>query len=189
MYFFIVQFSNNFDYSLQDTYTKHAKCLHQTGGGVGQDENEDTSTTELDFYIAPEGPNHTTSSEAHNIWNQIVGEFKFFPCLHHILSTQSNVTLLAVTTGVTPHGHQTILLQQPDNLNTIPDELIDSVLCNLPPTTLHSLSSNAQLTTPPLQSMLSASQVTALASIFQGPRKRGFDEMIGDVFQQHVTTS
>ncbi|ESK91298.1 hypothetical protein Moror_2829 [Moniliophthora roreri MCA 2997] len=166
------------------TYQKHATCLRQTGKGVCQDDNDNqkSNTTSLDFYIP---------SEAENIWKEIVKDLKFFPYLYCI----------------TPHGHQTILLQQPDN--TIPDELIDPVLHNQPspapegqtsPSALlatpvewtpsaGSLSSASEMATPLPQSMLSASQMAALASISRLPKKQGLDELLGDIYQQHVSTS
>uniref|UniRef100_A0A0W0FSZ1 Uncharacterized protein n=1 Tax=Moniliophthora roreri TaxID=221103 RepID=A0A0W0FSZ1_MONRR len=194
---------------LHGTYQKHATCLRQTGKGVHQDDNDnqESNTISLDFYIPPEGPDHDTPPEAENIWKEIVKDFKFFPHLHHILSTRANITPPAVTTGITPYGRQTILLQQPDN--TIPDELIDPVLHNQPPPapegqtspsallatpvewtpSAGSLSSASEMATPPPQSMLSASQMAALASISRLPKKRELDELLGDIYQQHVSTS
>ncbi|ESK86732.1 hypothetical protein Moror_15203 [Moniliophthora roreri MCA 2997] len=114
-------------FNLQGTcYKEHATHLHQTGEGVEHEATTDTNVISLQFYIPPEGPDHNTPVEAKNIWNQIVGNFKFFPHLHHILSTQANITPPTVTTGVTPNGCETIWLQC--HGNSIPDELIDPIL-------------------------------------------------------------
>ncbi|KAG1749293.1 hypothetical protein EDB19DRAFT_1904807 [Suillus lakei] len=42
------------------------------------------------------------------IWDEIVEQFKFFPILHQILSSRLNVTPIAITTGIGPHGRKTI---------------------------------------------------------------------------------
>ncbi|EEB92543.1 hypothetical protein MPER_08930 [Moniliophthora perniciosa FA553] len=54
---------------LRGTYQKHAARLRQTGEGVHQDDsdNQESGTTSLNFYIAPEGPDHDTPPEAENI--------------------------------------------------------------------------------------------------------------------------
>jgi hypothetical protein len=46
---------------------------------------------------------------------QIVEDFEFFPALHAIMATRPNVTPICVTTGVGPHGSETLLIQEPSD--------------------------------------------------------------------------
>ncbi|ESK83033.1 hypothetical protein Moror_11735 [Moniliophthora roreri MCA 2997] len=41
----------------------------------------------------------------------------------------------------------------------------------------------------PPQSLLSASQIAALASIPKAPKKHGLDNLLGKIYLQHVSTS
>ncbi|KAF9232460.1 hypothetical protein BU15DRAFT_81226 [Melanogaster broomeanus] len=65
----------------------------------------------FDCYIPVSGPDVTTTTEAQSIWDEIVEAFPFFPALHRIFSTRPNVTPIAITTGVGPHGKKTVHFQ------------------------------------------------------------------------------
>ncbi|KIN97342.1 hypothetical protein M404DRAFT_78630, partial [Pisolithus tinctorius Marx 270] len=91
--------------------TCHALKLHTTGNGVREDNDGSDSEEYCNFYIGADGPNDSTSEEAKNIWDQITREFPLFPELHRIFVAHSNVTPIAVTTGVGPHGKKTLHLQ------------------------------------------------------------------------------
>ncbi|KAG2059111.1 hypothetical protein BDR06DRAFT_875116, partial [Suillus hirtellus] len=47
--------------------------------------------------------------------DEIVQKFLFFPILHCILSSHPNITPIAITTGVGPHGKKTLHYQAPSN--------------------------------------------------------------------------
>jgi len=47
--------------------------------------------------------------------DQIVSEFPLFPRLHALFSTRNNIVPPGVTSGLTPHGRQTIMYQPPPN--------------------------------------------------------------------------
>ncbi|KAL4062916.1 hypothetical protein J3A83DRAFT_4380489 [Scleroderma citrinum] len=99
---------------LTKTYKHHAVKLHTTRSGVRADANGSDSDEFCDFYIGADGPTEWTSEEAKNIWDQITKEFPFFPELHRIFVAHPNVTPIAVTTGVGPHGKKTLHLQPLD---------------------------------------------------------------------------
>ncbi|KAJ6614601.1 hypothetical protein B0H10DRAFT_1711934, partial [Mycena sp. CBHHK59/15] len=70
---------------LQSHYKTQAKKLQQTSRGIGVEAVEEEEGKEyMAFYIPPTGPDCTTVPEAVNIWEQIQGEFEFFPLLHQI---------------------------------------------------------------------------------------------------------
>ncbi|KIK38827.1 hypothetical protein CY34DRAFT_38552, partial [Suillus luteus UH-Slu-Lm8-n1] len=47
--------------------------------------------------------------------DEIVQEFLFFLILHRILSSHPNITLIAVTIDVGPHGKETLHYQAPSD--------------------------------------------------------------------------
>jgi hypothetical protein len=50
-------------------YQKHVKRLQVTGGGIDDDESEnDTPDQFMEFYIAADGPDDSTSDHAKNLW-------------------------------------------------------------------------------------------------------------------------
>ena len=118
--------------SLTKTYKHHAVKLRTTGNGVREErDNDGPSDSEeyCDFYIGADGPDENTSDGAKNIWgmwchcehlvtnfcvDQIIREFPFFPELHRIFVARPNVTPIAVTTGVGPHGKKTLHMQPID---------------------------------------------------------------------------
>ena len=117
--------------SLTKTYKRHAVKLRTTGNGVREEGDNDGSDSEeyCNFYIGADGPDENTSDEAKNIWgmwchcehlitnfcaDQIIREFPFFPELHTIFVARPNVTPIAVTTGVGPHGKKTLHMQPID---------------------------------------------------------------------------
>ncbi|KAJ7113609.1 hypothetical protein C8R44DRAFT_881892 [Mycena epipterygia] len=118
---------------LQTKYKAQAKCLQQTGGGIGMETFRGEDGNEyMAFYIPSTGPDCTTTPEAVNIWAQIEQEFPFFPRLHQIFATRPNVTPIAITTGVGPRGPSTLYVQPPDEsftpaqvaqINTLQDAL------------------------------------------------------------------
>ncbi|KIM50421.1 hypothetical protein SCLCIDRAFT_1225355, partial [Scleroderma citrinum Foug A] len=101
--------------TLTKTYKRHAVKLRTTGTGVKEDgDNGSDSEEYCDFYIGVDGPDENTTDEAKNIWDQILKEFPFFSELHRIFVARPNVTPIAVTTGVGPHGKKTLHLQPLD---------------------------------------------------------------------------
>ncbi|KAG1728874.1 uncharacterized protein EDB91DRAFT_1060292 [Suillus paluster] len=94
----------------------HARRLRKTGEGIQSDVNSNVSDNEFfECYVPADGPNTTTTPKAQCIWDEIVEQFKFFPVLHQILSSCPNVTLIAITTGVGPHGRKTVHYQPPSD--------------------------------------------------------------------------
>ncbi|ESK91223.1 hypothetical protein Moror_2902 [Moniliophthora roreri MCA 2997] len=176
---------------LHSTYKEHATCLHQTGEGVEHEETTtDTNDVSLQFYILPEGPDHNTPVEAKNIWNQIVGNFKFFPRLHHILSTWANITPPTVTTGpqaapIPSPAPPATPQPQGASLTSMPTPTPPSV----GQTSSTSLSSTLQSGTLSQSSGLSNSQIASLAAVPRIPKKHGFDELLGDIYQKHIATA
>ncbi|KAI5985954.1 hypothetical protein EDD15DRAFT_2200333 [Pisolithus albus] len=61
------------------------------------------------------GPDEMTTEKARSIWDEIVQECPFFPILHCIFSSRPNITPIAVTTGVGPHGRKTVHFQPPSD--------------------------------------------------------------------------
>uniref|UniRef100_A0A0W0GE61 Uncharacterized protein n=1 Tax=Moniliophthora roreri TaxID=221103 RepID=A0A0W0GE61_MONRR len=176
---------------LHSTYKEHAtrNMLH-------------TSIRLEKFYIPPEGPDHNTPVEAKNIWNQIVGNFKFFPHLHHILSTQANITPPTVTTAslmnlLTLFFETSLRLPQYLLLHLLP--LLNPKMHFLLPCQLQHLlllvkhllhhyhqPCSLELS---LSSGLSNSQIASLAAVPYIPKKHGFDELLGDIYQKHIATA
>ncbi|KIK74053.1 hypothetical protein PAXRUDRAFT_20262 [Paxillus rubicundulus Ve08.2h10] len=106
-------------YSLLKKYKSHASRLRTTGKGVkssnGAEDDESQTDEYFDCYIPASGPDVTTTTEAQSIWDEIVEAFPFFPALHHIFSARPNVTPIAITTGVGPHGKKTVHFQAPSD--------------------------------------------------------------------------
>ncbi|KAI6043761.1 hypothetical protein EDC04DRAFT_3138362 [Pisolithus marmoratus] len=103
---------------LTKLYQKFAKRLRTTGEGVRSDDGEgsDESDNEyFDCYVPASGPDETTTERARSIWDEIVQECPFFPMLHRIFSSRPNITPIAVTTGVGPHGKKTVHFQLPSD--------------------------------------------------------------------------
>ncbi|KAF8802707.1 hypothetical protein BYT27DRAFT_7215209 [Phlegmacium glaucopus] len=118
---------------LKKMYHKHAARLCETGGGVDQNDSQSENHEEtLAYYIPGSGPNNSTLAQAVNLWRQIGREFIFFPTLHRIFATQPNVTPIAITMALGPHGQKTIWFQPPNNTQ-IHGFLLKMQLCNLGP--------------------------------------------------------
>ena len=68
-----------------------------------------------------------------HILDKITKDFPFFPELHRLFSTRPNITPIAVTTGVGPHGHRIIHYQAPDEVGELvrPEPVIDPQLLAL----------------------------------------------------------
>ncbi|KAG1735302.1 uncharacterized protein EDB91DRAFT_1250517 [Suillus paluster] len=84
-----------------------------TGEGLRQeqDHNGNDPNKFCRFYIGADGPDTNSSEEAKNLWDQIKNDFPFFPDLHHIFAARPNITPIAITTGVGPHGKKTLHMQ------------------------------------------------------------------------------
>ncbi|KAJ7124037.1 hypothetical protein C8R46DRAFT_971700 [Mycena filopes] len=117
--------------ALVDLYKEHAKRLQVTGGGLRKNE-ESIGETEADAtavhqylacYISPQGPDHDTTGEARNLWDQIVEDFEYFPALHKFLAARSNIVPPVIATGVGPKGRQVIHLQAPTAHDTNDDNI------------------------------------------------------------------
>jgi hypothetical protein len=48
---------------------------------------------------------------------QITAEFEFFPRMHAMLASRPNVNPPAITTGVGPHGRNTVFIQPPEGVS------------------------------------------------------------------------
>ncbi|KAG1881285.1 hypothetical protein F4604DRAFT_1922298 [Suillus subluteus] len=98
-------------------YRQHGKRLRTTGKGVhGSDVEDNPSENEFfDCYVPAGGPDSMTTTKTKSIWDEIVAKFPFFPVLHQILSSRPNITPIAVTTGVGPHGKKTLHFQPPSD--------------------------------------------------------------------------
>ncbi|KIK92198.1 hypothetical protein PAXRUDRAFT_147829, partial [Paxillus rubicundulus Ve08.2h10] len=106
-------------YSLLKKYKSHASQLWMTGKGVksfnGAEDDGSQADKYFNCYIPALGPDVTTTTEAQSIWDKIVEAFPFFPALHCIFSARPNVTPIAITTGVGPHGKKTVHFQAPSD--------------------------------------------------------------------------
>ncbi|KAG2123246.1 CHAT domain-containing protein [Suillus clintonianus] len=102
-------------------YRQHGKRLRTTGEGIrGSDVEDNPSENEFfDCYVPAGGPDSMTTTKTKSIWgmisDEIVAKFPFFPVLHRILSSRPNITPIAVTTGVGPHGKKTLHFQPPSD--------------------------------------------------------------------------
>jgi hypothetical protein len=57
-------------------YREHAKKLIQTGSGIAADDAVGIENEErLRFYLPPDGPDKSTSSEAQNLWGECAAIF------------------------------------------------------------------------------------------------------------------
>ena len=67
IYFYLLMRMCN---SLIATYWSQAKRLRVTGGGLHDEESQDTQNTDeyMDFYIAADGPDTSTTPSALNLW-------------------------------------------------------------------------------------------------------------------------
>ena len=72
---------------------------------------------------------------------QIVGDFSYFPEMHHIFSTRPNFNPPAVTTGVGPQGRKTVHFQALTDFQRAISPVIDPSLIGLT-YTQHSLASS-----------------------------------------------
>ncbi|KAG6835665.1 hypothetical protein H0H93_015973 [Arthromyces matolae] len=95
--------------ALRKTYAERAKRLRATGEGVQNSDNDSEET--ITCCIPPEGPDASTPDQAKNIWTEIINNFEYFPKLHELLATRSNVTPIAITTGTGPSGQKTVYFQ------------------------------------------------------------------------------
>ncbi|KAL0954279.1 hypothetical protein HGRIS_005407 [Hohenbuehelia grisea] len=114
-----------------ETYKHHNKRLRVTGGGIGDDHDQDKENNRevhMDFYIPASGPSADTPPIAKNLWQSITEEFPFFPRLHVIFSSRPNVNPPAVMTVLGRNGPQTRFFQpitpevqqQPQPMSTTP---------------------------------------------------------------------
>ncbi|KAI5986490.1 hypothetical protein EDD15DRAFT_2373200 [Pisolithus albus] len=87
-------------------------CGDQSDDGEGSDESDNEY---FDCYVPASGPDEMTTEKARSIWDEIVQECPFFPILHCIFSSRPNITPIAVTTGVGPHGRKTVHFQPPSD--------------------------------------------------------------------------
>ncbi|KAG2122243.1 hypothetical protein DEU56DRAFT_746050, partial [Suillus clintonianus] len=78
-------------------------------------DNGDPTNEFCQFYIGANGPDATSTEEAKNLWEEIKNDFPFFADLHQIFAARPNVTPIAVTTGVGPHGKKTFHMQPPSD--------------------------------------------------------------------------
>ncbi|KAF6748739.1 hypothetical protein DFP72DRAFT_1074080 [Ephemerocybe angulata] len=96
-------------------YKNQAQRLRKTGGGIEVGEGTVGGSAggndALDFYIGADGPNSDTPAHAQNLWQEINSAFPFFGRLHRQTATRPNVVPIVVTTGVGPHGSQSLWLQ------------------------------------------------------------------------------
>ncbi|EDR10153.1 uncharacterized protein LACBIDRAFT_318208 [Laccaria bicolor S238N-H82] len=92
-----------------------ARCSTSTGGGLEDENCENSQEEHMKYYIPGEGPNDTTPVDALNLWQQIEKDFKFFPRLHKIFATCPNVTPIVVTTVLGPQGRKTVWFQPPND--------------------------------------------------------------------------
>ncbi|KAJ7238943.1 hypothetical protein C8J57DRAFT_1478547 [Mycena rebaudengoi] len=116
---------------LFDVFKKHNKRLRQTGGGLGGNDDEDESLHEyMQCYIPCNGPDETTTTEAKNLWDEIMNEFPFFATFHRLVSTRPNVNPPVIITGVGPGGRRITHIQPPSapSHEPFPDHLIDPSL-------------------------------------------------------------
>ncbi|KAI6094257.1 hypothetical protein F5141DRAFT_1224644 [Pisolithus sp. B1] len=103
---------------LAKLYQKFAKHLRTTGEGVKSDDGEGSDESDnayFDCYVPASGPDEMTTERARSIWDEIIQECPFFPILHCIFSSRPNITPIAVTTGVGPHGRKTVHFQPPSD--------------------------------------------------------------------------
>lgn len=70
LFLFILVLAEDYCDSLIGTYRCQAKRLRVTGGGLGDEESQDTQNTDqyMDFYIGAGGPDDSTTSLALNLW-------------------------------------------------------------------------------------------------------------------------
>ncbi|KAG7089991.1 hypothetical protein E1B28_011613 [Marasmius oreades] len=187
-------------------YKEEAKKLRQTGYGVHSDGEEDSKSQafQLDWYIPPGGPFSDTPSDAKNIWDEIILKFPFFARLHSFLSTRPNVIPPVVTTGITPHGVETIYLQPPASqvagtVQVPDDDVIDPALrglgfdtggMNSPAILIQHTPPQSQAASTPTpgsrsQSMISNRTAEVLASIPRPPVKRTLEDVLMDVTEKN----
>ncbi|KAF6746271.1 hypothetical protein DFP72DRAFT_1076477 [Ephemerocybe angulata] len=96
------------------TRIKHSASAKPVGGlrlEKGQLGEAAGGNDALDFYIGADGPNSDTPAHAQNLWQEINSAFPFFGRLHRQTATRPNVVPIVVTTGVGPHGSQSLWLQ------------------------------------------------------------------------------
>ncbi|KAJ6490553.1 hypothetical protein DFH09DRAFT_1377302 [Mycena vulgaris] len=159
------------------TYKDLAKELQDTGGGLRNDDEDDSDSTHkfLECYISPEGPDHDTTEKAKNLWDKLTKKCVYFSALHRFLSARSNIIPPVITTGVGPHGRQVLHLQPPAQSQSFVDANIDPTLQN-PATPEHTRSlspdppsSPIRISSSPLVPAPKSSRdrVTSTASTFQ----------------------
>lgn len=86
------------------TYQTHQARLRVTGGGL-QDE------ADASCYVHSSGPDASTPLFAQNLWQQICGEWPFFPRFHQHLGSRPNVSPVVITTAIGPAGQETVWMQ------------------------------------------------------------------------------
>ncbi|KAK0448405.1 uncharacterized protein EV420DRAFT_1647294 [Desarmillaria tabescens] len=114
---------------LTSLFQKYNSQLRQTGEGINNENSQGPQETD---FVPATGPDHDTSPAARNLWEKIALEWPYFPELYSFMSTRPNITPIAVTTGVGPHGHETVVMQALTNqMSHIDDSNIDPVLLQL----------------------------------------------------------
>ncbi|KAJ2923796.1 hypothetical protein H1R20_g13294, partial [Candolleomyces eurysporus] len=111
--------------NLHAKYKEEVKHLQQTGGGIGGNRQDSWDANEyLDCYVGAGGPDETTTSETHNLWEEINQRFLFFATMHRFLASRPNAVSPAITTAF-QNTAATHSAPPP-----IPDHLIDPAPCN-----------------------------------------------------------
>ncbi|KAG1871525.1 hypothetical protein F4604DRAFT_1583279, partial [Suillus subluteus] len=83
-----------------------------TGEGVNDDADGNESNNEyFNCYGPAHRPDDTTTLRARSIRDEIKKVCFFFPVLHRIFLSHPNVTPIAITTGVGPHGKKMVHFQ------------------------------------------------------------------------------
>lgn len=183
---------HTFKKRLTKTYRKHAARLQQTGGGLDDENLENSQNEQLKYYIPGEGPDESTPRDALNLWRmyfllfrsnfnltlilieQIERDFKFFPRLHKIFTSRPNVTPIVITTALGPQGRKTVWYQPPDDAPT-------SSTNRLPSTPTHSpsrvfgtdVTQNIVNETPVLSQLMPATLPPLDSSARRAPKSSG----------------
>ncbi|KDQ52377.1 hypothetical protein JAAARDRAFT_50293 [Jaapia argillacea MUCL 33604] len=126
-----VHMKNKYD-ALIKQHKEEAAHLCQTGGGLSVELQGppagDGDETTLDYYMTADGLQEDTPQQYLNLWEEICGQFEFFPQLYMLMAARPNVVLICLTTGIGPSGPETVLTQAPDDTpshNPEDDHLID----------------------------------------------------------------
>ena len=122
--------------------------------------------------------------------DEILDQFPYFECLHHLYASRPNVVPICITTGVTQRGPHTIWHQSPDNTNIDP-ALLAPPAPPTPPCTFSSNISNMPATpntgthvpSTPTPSALSRTPSLTKTSTPMVPQKRTLLESMLEMSQ------